>query len=45
MKYTRPNMHLSSTTPPSDYEWNVTDESEVRQLVTTVATLAAQPCS
>lgn len=34
--YRPPNMHLSARTPPSDYEWDVTDELEARQLVSIV---------
>lgn len=33
MEFRRANMHLSSQAPPSDFEWNVTDAEEVRQLV------------
>jgi hypothetical protein len=36
MTYRRPNMHLSATTAPSDFEWSVTDETELGLLVATI---------
>jgi hypothetical protein len=34
--YRPANMHLSARAPPSDYEWDVTDELEARQLVSII---------
>lgn len=36
MTYRRPNMHLSATTAPNDFEWSVTDETELGLLVATI---------
>lgn len=35
MQFRRPGMSLCAPTPPSDFTWSVTDESEVKQLVNT----------
>lgn len=36
MTYRRPNMRLSATTAPDDFEWGVTDEAELGLLVATI---------
>jgi hypothetical protein len=41
MEFRRPNMHLSAQALPSDFEWGVTDEQEVRRLVEALAQLHA----